>query len=244
MLTGNLRTMGLPEILQWISAGRKSGTLELERGLIRKKILFSEGNIHSSWSNDPRESLGQFLIRTRRVSEQQLFKALLRQEKEGRLLGAILVDDGLLDGFPYWYAVTAFSAPDVEDGLPEFESGFNENSDLVYPGPAAGGGGSGVSVYPNPYRAASMFDSRTNAGVDEVGRKLWFTGLPARCRIQVFTLAGDLIKTLEHDNPNSGQEDWDLISEPVRAIATGLYVYVVTDHDTGEVQRGKLVIIK
>lgn len=94
MLTGNLRTMGLPEILQWISAGRKSGTLELERGLIRKKILFSEGNIHSSWSNDPRESLGQFLIRTRRVSEQQLFKALLRQEKEGRLLGELLVADG------------------------------------------------------------------------------------------------------------------------------------------------------
>ena len=97
MLTGNLRTMGLPEILQWISAGRKSGTLELERGLIRKKILFSEGNIHSSWSNDPRESLGQFLIRTRRVSEQQLFKALLRQEKEGRLLGTLLIEEGLLD---------------------------------------------------------------------------------------------------------------------------------------------------
>ena len=28
MLAGNLRTMGLPEILQWISAGRKTGTLE------------------------------------------------------------------------------------------------------------------------------------------------------------------------------------------------------------------------
>jgi len=101
-----------------------------------------------------------------------------------------------------------------------------------------------VSVYPNPYRAASMFDTRTNAGIDEIGRKLWFTGLPARCRIQVFTLAGDLIKTIEHDDPGSGQAAWDLISEPVRAIATGLYIYVVTDHATGEVQRGKLVIIK
>lgn len=156
------------------------------------------------------------------------------------------VDDGLLDGFPYWYAVTTFSAPDLEDGLPEFESGFNENSELVFPGPAAVGAGAGgsVSVYPNPYRAASMFDSRTNAGIDEVGRKLWFTGLPARCRIQVFTLAGDLIKTIEHDDPNSGQEAWDLISEPVRAIASGLYIFVVTDQETGDVERGKLVIIK
>ncbi len=60
----------------------------------------------------------------------------------------------------------------------------------------------------------------------------------------MFTLAGDLIKTLEHDDPNSGQEAWDLISEPVRAIASGLYIYAVTDLDTGDVQRGKLVIIK
>lgn len=155
------------------------------------------------------------------------------------------VDTGLLDGFPYWYAVTAFSAPDLEAGLPEFESGFNENSRLIYPGPAAATGlAGGISVYPNPYRAASMFDSRTNAGIDEIGRKLWFTGLPPRCRIQVFTLAGDLIKTIEHDDPTSGQAAWDLISEPVRAIATGLYIFVVTDHATGEIQRGKLVIIK
>ncbi|MBK7771749.1 MAG: hypothetical protein IPI48_14845 [bacterium] len=155
-------------------------------------------------------------------------------------------DTGLLDGFPYWYAVTTFSAPDIEDGLPEFESGFNENADLVFPGPGAAGSGAtgGVGVYPNPYRAASLFDSRATGGVAETGRKLWFTGLPARSRIQVFTLAGDLIKTLEHDDPNSGQEAWDLISEPVRAIASGLYIYAVTDLDTGDVQRGKLVIIK
>lgn len=152
------------------------------------------------------------------------------------------VDADLLDGFPYWYAVTTFSAPDILDGLPEFESGFNENSDLVFPGPAAAGSGSsgGVGVYPNPYRAASLFDTRSS----ETGRKLWFTGLAARSRIQVFTLAGDLIKTIEHDDPNSGQEAWDLITDPVRAIASGLYIYAVTDLATGNVQRGKLVIIK
>jgi hypothetical protein len=155
-------------------------------------------------------------------------------------------DTGLLDGFPYWYAITTYSAPDTEDGLPEFESGFNENAQLIFPGPAAAGEGVavGIGVYPNPYRAASMFDTRGSSGTSEIGRKLWFTGLPARCSIQVFTLAGDLVKTIEHDDPSSGQEPWDLISEPVRAIASGLYIYVVTDHDTGNVHRGKLVIIK
>jgi hypothetical protein len=95
-LTGNLRTMDLPEILQWISTGRKTGTLHIERRSVHKRIVFKEGVIHSSTSNDPRESMGQFLIRDRHVTEEQLFRALLRQETEGRLLGAILVGDGVL----------------------------------------------------------------------------------------------------------------------------------------------------
>ena len=88
--------MDLPEILQWISTGRKTGTLHVEHRSVHKRIVFKDGVIHSSTSNDPRESMGQFLIRDRHVTEEQLFKALLRQETEGRLLGAILVGDGVL----------------------------------------------------------------------------------------------------------------------------------------------------
>jgi hypothetical protein len=95
-LAGNLRTMALPDILQWISMGRKTGTLQLERRSIQKKISFRDGNIYTSWSNDPRESLGQFLLRERLVSEEQIFKALLRQEDQKRLVGSILVEGGLL----------------------------------------------------------------------------------------------------------------------------------------------------
>ena len=95
-LGGDLRTMPLPDILQWLESGRKTGTLRVRRRSIEKRIVFSEGRIHSSSSNDPRESLGQFLVRDGRVSEEQLFKGLLRQESEKRLLGSILVTDGVL----------------------------------------------------------------------------------------------------------------------------------------------------
>ncbi len=37
---------------------------------------------------------------------------------------------------------------------------------------------------------------------------------------------------------------WDILGEDTRAIASGLYIYVVEDQETGEVQRGKLVIFK
>ena len=88
--------MPLPDILQWAAAGRKTGTLHIDRLSIRKRILLRDGVIYSSWSNDPRESLGQFLIRREFITEEQLFRALLVQEEKGRLLGVILVDDGTL----------------------------------------------------------------------------------------------------------------------------------------------------
>jgi len=44
--------------------------------------------------------------------------------------------------------------------------------------------------------------------------------------------------------PIYGQHSWDLLSDFDRVIASGLYIYVVKNSDTGEIQRGKLVIIK
>lgn len=96
-LSGKLETMGLPEVLQWIAMTRKTGTLYVRRRSVDKRIVFNEGALYSSWSNHPRESLGQFLIRGRLVTEEQLFRALLKQEQQGQMLGAILVGEGVLD---------------------------------------------------------------------------------------------------------------------------------------------------
>jgi len=96
MLKGDLRTMPLAEVLQWVAAGRKTGTLHVRRGPVDKRILLKDGALFSSWSNDPREQLGQFLLRLRLISEERLFRALSAQEERGQLLGAILLQDGVL----------------------------------------------------------------------------------------------------------------------------------------------------
>lgn len=95
-LAGELATMSLADILLWVERGRKTGALHVLRGALEKRIAFASGVIVASWSNDPREYLGQFLVRDRVVTEEDLFRGLLRQEREGRLLGAILVEDGVL----------------------------------------------------------------------------------------------------------------------------------------------------
>lgn len=96
-LVSNLRTMVLPDLLQWLATTQKTGTLYLKRRSVEKRLLFREGLILSSWSNDPRESLGQFLLRDRLLSEEDLFRALLVQEgQRGRLYGEILIEQGLV----------------------------------------------------------------------------------------------------------------------------------------------------
>jgi hypothetical protein len=95
-LSGDLQTFELVEILDWIARRKRTGGLALSRRSTRKKLQFRAGLVRSAWSNDPREALGQFLVRDRRISEEQLFHALLRQEKEGRLLGALLIAEGFL----------------------------------------------------------------------------------------------------------------------------------------------------
>ncbi len=95
-LTGDLRTIPFPEVLQLIARMGATGVLSVRRGQVEKKVYFRQGTICSSASNDPREFLGQYLLHMGLVEEEQLFQALLKQEKERRPLGAILVEAGLL----------------------------------------------------------------------------------------------------------------------------------------------------
>jgi serine/threonine protein kinase len=96
-LTGSLTTMHLADLLQWCVIKGKTGTLRLRRGPIEKKLYFKIGRLFSSTTNSPRETLGQFLIRSGYITEAQLFKALLEQERVEEPLGRILIGQGLLD---------------------------------------------------------------------------------------------------------------------------------------------------
>lgn len=95
-LSGDLATMGLEDILQWLAVGKKTGVVELRGPLHTKRVAFHEGRITSIWSSDPREYLGQYLLAFNRITEDQLREALATQEDEQQLLGRILVNRQLV----------------------------------------------------------------------------------------------------------------------------------------------------
>lgn len=95
-LNGDLATMGLEDIFQWLAVGKKTGVLELRGALHTKRVAFHEGRITSIWSSDPREYLGQYLLAFNRITEDQLRDALATQEDEQQLLGRILVNRQLV----------------------------------------------------------------------------------------------------------------------------------------------------
>ena len=93
---GNLATMSLTEILQWLGNAGKTGALSIERNKVVKRILVREGRIVACASQEPSDMLGHFLVSRGRISEETLRKALAVQESDKGHLGRILVGMGAL----------------------------------------------------------------------------------------------------------------------------------------------------
>jgi hypothetical protein len=95
-IQGTLKTMSLVDLLQFLAAGRKSGTLKFDRGKVTKQVYFKNGAIVGSKSNDPREYLGQVLLHYGKVDDAQLKAAREAQRTSGAKLGEVLVQQGFL----------------------------------------------------------------------------------------------------------------------------------------------------
>ncbi len=77
-----------------------------------------------------------------------------------------------------------------------------------------------VKVVPNPYYVTHIGQTTTDAG------RLYLTHLPPKCTIIIYNIAGDLIKTIEHDDlaveepGNHPIEIWNLISESQQQVGS------------------------
>ena len=88
--------MSVSDLLQFLAAGHKTGTLKIGRGSITKQIYLHDGLIVGSNSNDPREYLGQMLLHYGKIDESQLSAAMEIQRQSGGKLGMILSGRGFV----------------------------------------------------------------------------------------------------------------------------------------------------
>jgi hypothetical protein len=172
--------------------------------------------------------------------------------------------DNILNGWQYQFVVTAFDQGNKEIGLGSLESSYTENELRVFAGATAKELGkkskSQIGVYPNPYKTSAAWDGTTSRT-----QKMYFTNLPAKCTINVYTSNGDLVVSLNHDAAayqgegskwfeaygsegkmqfSGGEHAWDLLSNSKTAISMGVYLFTVKDNKTGNVEVGKFAVMK
>lgn len=144
-------------------------------------------------------------------------------------------------GVGYYYVVTAYDSGQLECGQ------VNGNHEPVYPRAATSDNLNDVRIYPNPYKQESGL-----LGEGE-GNRIEFVNIPAECTIRIYTLAGDLVRKIEHDD-GSGDEAWGSralgdyqVSKYLQHVAPGIYLVHVESHvegHEGEEKVAKFVIIK
>lgn len=170
------------------------------------------------------------------------------------------------NGWQYAVAVTAFDRGNPESNLEPLESSFLANNFRVFAGTTINEDlkANAPFAYPNPYYYGAAWEGISN--FQEESRKMIFANLPARCKIRIFTVAGDFIDEINHDQEyngddirwfktfgaedadenrfSGGEHAWDLLSLDSQIISRGLYMFSVEDLDSGEKSIGKFVIIK
>ena len=96
---------------------------------------------------------------------------------------------------------------------------------------------SDISVVPNPYIISSKFNEAVNSN------RLRFTHLPQKCTIKIFTISGELVDIINHDDDFDGNEYWDLKNSAGKNVSPGLYIYYV-ESSNGISKTGKFAIVR
>jgi hypothetical protein len=100
----------------------------------------------------------------------------------------------------------------------------------VTAGAAVSANVSSAIAYPNP------------CNVRKGHKRVTFDNLPAWVRIRIYTKGGELARDISCDTV-SGAAVWDLTNSEGSPVATGVYLYVLTDN-SGHTQIGKVAVIQ
>ena len=98
-----------------------------------------------------------------------------------------------------------------------------------------------IKAVPNPFFVHSGFED------NEYRKQIRFTHLPAKCKLTIFTISGEKVVTLEHDDEEDGNLFWDVRTLNNQEVAPGLYIFSVENQVPGfegEKFLGKFAVVR
>jgi len=163
-------------------------------------------------------------------------------------------DWNAFNGFTYYYTVTTFDkgydCRSGRQGLEKFDS-CDITEGVPYPCPKSLTSVSTrntpqddlyrVYAVPNPYRSGSTQFTTLNYHNYPDG-KMRFVNVPARCRLKVYTPAGDAVWQFTQET-GDGVIEWDTRNTSGELVSSGIYMYKVETFE-GESVFGRIVIIR
>ncbi|MBS1913812.1 MAG: hypothetical protein JST22_17625 [Bacteroidetes bacterium] len=101
-----------------------------------------------------------------------------------------------------------------------------------------------VNIVPNPYLVDHI------AQPTNTDRRLFFTHLPSKCTIQLYTESGELLQTLDHDattgngeNERVGVEVWDLLTKANRQAQSQLIIARISTPNGAETIKKVAIVV-
>jgi len=160
--------------------------------------------------------------------------------------GRYVYRDSTVDiGKGYYYALTAFnsgrsswSGVGTVTNVPPMETSiFANRTNLPFVATLAPTASlDSILVVPNPFVIGAGF-SQPGAG-----DKIQFVNIPNPCTIRIYTVRGDLVKTLQVPEGAGAIASWDQVTDYGQFVKSGIYVYAV-ESPVGSTL-GKLAIVR
>ena len=155
------------------------------------------------------------------------------------------LDSAVTIGAGYYYAVTAHNAPRASwtgvqtiANVPAMETSIFANRTAkpfvatLPPSQAV----NDVLVVPNPFVIGS------GRSVPGSGDNLQFVNIPNPCTIRIYTVRGDLVKTINVGNDVGAIVPWDQVTEYGQFVKSGIYIYHL--ESSAGTKTGKFAIIR
>lgn len=134
---GSLRETALPEMLYSIDRFRVPGVIEARLGDVMKRVSLRDGYVFHASSNDLRDSLGEFLVRTEKLDKES-HERIDRLRAEGKKrVGVLLIEESLLSPREVYRAIRAHIEEIVwslfywKDGEVTFAIGETANENMI-----------------------------------------------------------------------------------------------------------------